>query len=271
MGAATWGVLPAEAHACGGFFCSQNQPVNQAAERIVFANDGNGTVTAVIQIMYEGPSESFSWLLPSPSVPDEVLVSSDAAFQRLQAATNPNYTLTRSVEGTCKTDDRAGAPNSALSGGATGSTGGGPAIDSGGVTVEASGVVGSFEWDVISVDPDLDQPVDAAVQWLEDNGDVDFAVIIQGVKTVAKILSVHPQMAIAKVDCGRIDRLADRIPLLMGPAPTQHAELRPAVVHIDPDGCAGINMKAQFAGKTVLFDVIGQCGRDSLRIPLGKT
>ena len=27
------------AFACGGFFCSQNQPVNQAAERIVFAQN----------------------------------------------------------------------------------------------------------------------------------------------------------------------------------------------------------------------------------------
>ena len=42
--------LPGDALACGGFFCSQNAPVNQAAERIVFANDGNGTITAVIQI-----------------------------------------------------------------------------------------------------------------------------------------------------------------------------------------------------------------------------
>src|SRR5690606_1942028 len=51
-----------QASACGGFFCSQSLPVNQAAERIVFAQNQDDTVTAVIQIMYEGPSESFSWL-----------------------------------------------------------------------------------------------------------------------------------------------------------------------------------------------------------------
>ena len=46
-----------EAQAGGGFFCSQAQPVNQAAERIIFSHDeAAGTVTAVIQIMYEGPS-----------------------------------------------------------------------------------------------------------------------------------------------------------------------------------------------------------------------
>jgi hypothetical protein len=27
------------ADACGGFFCSQSQPVNQAAERIIFADN----------------------------------------------------------------------------------------------------------------------------------------------------------------------------------------------------------------------------------------
>jgi hypothetical protein len=46
------GLLPSSASACGGFFCSQAQPVNQAAERIVFAHHGDGTVTAVIEIQY---------------------------------------------------------------------------------------------------------------------------------------------------------------------------------------------------------------------------
>src|SRR5688572_18275891 len=67
------------ADACGGFFCSAVQPVNQAAEHIIFADNGDGTVTAVIEIMYEGPSENFSWLLPISSVPmgDQIAVASD--------------------------------------------------------------------------------------------------------------------------------------------------------------------------------------------------
>ena len=37
--------LPAEALACGGFFCDNNQPIDQAAEQIVFAVDTDqGTV-----------------------------------------------------------------------------------------------------------------------------------------------------------------------------------------------------------------------------------
>src|SRR5688500_18026596 len=96
-------VTPRVASACGGFFCSQTQGVNQAAERIVFANNGDGTVTAVIEIQYQGPAEKFSWLLPISSVPmgDEIAVGSSVSFQRLQQATNPQYFLTTRVEGRC--------------------------------------------------------------------------------------------------------------------------------------------------------------------------
>src|ERR1043165_8674886 len=95
------------ARAGGGFFCSQAQPVNQAAERIIFAQNGDGTVTAVIQILYEGPSENFSWLLPISSVPegDDIAVASDLAFTRLQSATNPSYVLNTRVEGQCRSSE----------------------------------------------------------------------------------------------------------------------------------------------------------------------
>src|SRR3954464_3056271 len=103
--ASAW--LPSTALACGGFFCNQAQPVNQAAEGIVFADNGDGTVTAVIQIQYQGPSKNFSWLLPISSVPkkdDDIGIASNLAFQRLQSATNPAYTLNVKVEGTCRQD-----------------------------------------------------------------------------------------------------------------------------------------------------------------------
>src|SRR6478735_10637692 len=108
LGIAAWAAsawAPSAALACGGFFCNQSQPVNQAAEGIIFADNGDGTVTAVIQIKYQGPSQNFSWLLPISSVPktdSDIGVASDLAFQRLQAATNPNYSLTTTTEGTCR-------------------------------------------------------------------------------------------------------------------------------------------------------------------------
>lgn len=191
LSAAIWGSIPVnEAAACGGFFCSQQQPVNQAAERIVFAKNSDDTVTAIIQIMYEGPSESFSWLLPISTVPeaDEIAVSSDIAFQRLQSFTNPQYTLTTRVEGTCRSDlaSADGGIVAATTGG-TGTSGGAPVNGGGdGVTVEASGVVGSFEWTVISFDPALDDPADAAVTWLEDN---DYDVTPEGAELIGPYLA----------------------------------------------------------------------------------
>ena len=65
--AAVW--APAPASACGGFFCSRANPVNQAAEQIIFSKNGDGTVTAIIQIMYEGPSTKFGWVLPVSGTP----------------------------------------------------------------------------------------------------------------------------------------------------------------------------------------------------------
>lgn len=168
---ATLGVSAAPAQACGGFFCSQSQPVNQAAERIIFAQNGDGTVTAVIQILYEGPSENFSWLLPISSVPqgDDIAVASDIAFTRLQQATNPSYNLTTRIEGECLP-----TPSPAF-----GSAGGSPSPSPpqadgdngpGGVTVAASGVVGAFEWTALELDPTLESPADAAISWLTENG-----------------------------------------------------------------------------------------------------
>ena len=163
---------PGVASACGGFFCNQSQPVNQAAEGIVFADNGNGTVTAVIQIQYQGPSKSFSWLLPISSVKiEDIGVASILALQRLQSATNPNYTLTTTVEGTCKQEDARGVFNS----GPTASAGApgvqlSPSDSGNGVTVETSGIVGPYDVTVIKVNASIAEPAAAAVDWLTTNG-----------------------------------------------------------------------------------------------------
>jgi len=133
------------ARACGGFFCSSSQPVNQAAERIIFSENGDGTVTAVIQILYQGPSQNFSWLLPISTVPegdDDIGIASDIAFQRLQAATNPLYTLTTRFEGECR--DFGGRANFAPGSSPVPANGSVSDADGPGVTVEASGVVGDY-------------------------------------------------------------------------------------------------------------------------------
>jgi len=154
---------PRDAHACGGFFCSQQQPVNQAAERIIFADNGDGTITAIIQIQYQGPSESFSWLLPLGSVPegDELGVGSDLAFTLLQSATNPQYNLTTEIEGTCGRNIDVPSEQDVSPGGFESD----PSVN-----VDASGVVGPYEWTVISVDPNVADPAAPAADWLTQNG-----------------------------------------------------------------------------------------------------
>lgn len=159
-------VAPPPAHACGGFFCNNSQPVNQQAERIVFSHNEDGTVTAIIQIQYSGPSERFAWMLPVAGNPD-VAVSSNAAFQRLQFATNPQYTLNRTIEGTCGDGfGRGGGFPTAAAGD------GGAASDreGGGVTVVNAGSVGPYDFVVINVEPSATDHAAIAVQWLQDNG-----------------------------------------------------------------------------------------------------
>jgi len=178
IAAAVWamGTLePATAMACGGFFCNRAQPVNQAAEGIIFADNGDGTTTAVIQIQYQGPAQNFSWLLPISSVPksdSDIGVASNVALQRLQSATNPQYTLTTRIEGSCREADDDGGCG-VKSGSSRTFAGRGPsAVDPSntGVVVEATGVVGAFQWSVISLDQTLVDPASLAVQWLKDNG-----------------------------------------------------------------------------------------------------
>ncbi|MFW5877460.1 MAG: DUF2330 domain-containing protein [Myxococcota bacterium] len=168
---------PPRAQACGGLFCDASSPVNQAAERIVFAKNPDGTMTAVVQIMYSGPAERFAWVLPVPGAP-EVEVSSDLALQRLQVATNPTYQMNTEVEGTCG-DDRTflwgGSDDSAPTGFADGGTSFDAGTEDGPpVSVVDSGNVGPYDYVTLSVAEGTADPADVAVEWLQENAyDVD--------------------------------------------------------------------------------------------------
>ncbi len=150
-------MAPGAASACGGFFCSLQQPVNQVGEHILFAVDGTD-VTAHIQIAYAGEAEKFSWVLPLPAVP-ELAVGSDLLFQRLRAMTDPKLELTWKNEGDCEYtnscpcqfDDAEASPGGTANGG-------------GGVSVVASGEVGPFEYKVVEGEGP------ALFAWLNDNG-----------------------------------------------------------------------------------------------------
>lgn len=80
--------------ACGGLFC-QNIPVDQNAERIIFTQNHDGTMSAIVQIQYTGAPEDFSWILPIPhpiSKEDiEVPETAINAFLELELATAPVF------------------------------------------------------------------------------------------------------------------------------------------------------------------------------------
>ena len=87
--------LTPPALACGGFFCTTT-PVDQNAERIIFTQNGDGTVSAYVQIEYTGSAPDFSWILPLPEAIDAwsaVQVPEDAmaAFRELEVATDPVF------------------------------------------------------------------------------------------------------------------------------------------------------------------------------------
>lgn len=153
--------------ACGGFFCQQI-PINQAAEQIIFRQDGN-QITAVVLIQYVGEAEDFSWVLPVPGIP-ELSTGSDIFFQALEPATRPQFIL--EIVGEACSD--FGNPLGGLS-----FLGSPPeAADSAddGVQVLQRSTVGPFDVLVVSSDD-----ADAMAQWLEDN---DFDLSDRGAELI---------------------------------------------------------------------------------------
>lgn len=156
---------PQRAEACGGFFCSSpSLPVNQSAERIVFSKNDDGTVTAIVQILYNGPADRFAWFLPVPGVPT-LDVSSDTFFALLQGATNPNYIFMTDIYGDCNQNILGSANNSAMNNGIVVNNG----DTHGGVSVLASGALGPFDDDVIEVTASVEDKAALAVEWLDAN------------------------------------------------------------------------------------------------------
>lgn len=144
-------LLDRGAGACGGLFC-QNDPVDQAGERIVFSVNGDGTITSLIEIQYTGSADDFSWILPMPSaitaedvaVPDE----GDEVFPELHSLTDVR--IIAPEEPACALED--------------GLVAAADAVEESGVEVFASGEVGPFGFDVIG-----SEDGDALIRWLRDN------------------------------------------------------------------------------------------------------
>ena len=161
-------LAPTVVHACGGFFCRPQQPVVQSAETIAFGvqqtENDKVAVTMSVQIEYEGPTESFSWLLPLPAVPN-VTVGTDVLFARLMEATNPTFELDIKQDPVLSLlpDEDSCQMGPCFFASTAESVGGGGSS----ALVVDSGSVGPFDF-VIIESPEGDN--DAAFRWLNDNG-----------------------------------------------------------------------------------------------------
>ncbi|WP_437494988.1 DUF2330 domain-containing protein [Sorangium sp. So ce1014] len=155
MAAAALTTAPRPVEACGGFFCGR-QPVDQTAERIVFATNQDGSVTMVTQIQYAGAAPDFAWVVPLAEVPavESLDVFPQLALTALDTATGPQFQW--------PDDPSCSPPVFADDGPTSGST------DDGGVTVHIREEVGPYDVAVIeSTDPT------ALIEWLRSN---DFRV-----------------------------------------------------------------------------------------------
>ncbi|MEE2787701.1 MAG: DUF2330 domain-containing protein [Myxococcota bacterium] len=98
-------LMPAVSWACGGLFCNNAQPINQAAERILFALDGD-QLHMHVRITYSGPPSEFGWLLPVPE-DVETTVSSEELFVALDRRFAPRFNLRTEFDDNCPQPDFA--------------------------------------------------------------------------------------------------------------------------------------------------------------------
>ncbi|MCA9527288.1 MAG: DUF2330 domain-containing protein, partial [Myxococcales bacterium] len=156
------GLAAGPALACGGLFCDNAQPVTQAAERILFARDGDRVVMHV-RLTWAGPPTDFGWLLPVP--PDvETTLSSEALFTALDQAYGPAFRLTTEFVG-C--DDVFGGFDAGGGGfggmggaGGAGGEGGGPNVN-----VLSREQVGPYDRTILQ-----GETVQDLLDWLDQNG-----------------------------------------------------------------------------------------------------
>ena len=179
VAALAWLAAPAEATACGGMFCDNQQdpmPVDQTGEVILFRVTAD-SVEAHIQIQYDPNTEAsrFAWIVPVTAQP-EITVGSEQLFLNAQNATVPAYGFQTNFEpcgyggdyggdyggGGCS--DSGGYGNATGAGSSAGMQGSDGDPMMGGTTVLAQDSVGAFDYAILE-----SQTVDDLMTWLGDN------------------------------------------------------------------------------------------------------
>ena len=217
---AVW-LAPSAALACGGFFCNSATPVNQAAERILFARDGD-QIEMHVQITYSGPAIDFGWILPA-AADVETAVSTNSLFTRLDQRFAPQFRLVTEFEPGCEPPPQPELSEGGGMGGDFGETGqpdGPPSVN-----VLSREVVGPFDRVILQADN-----VDVLFEWLQEN---EFQIPAMAAAALEPYIETSVFVAI-KLLPGNDS--ADIRPLrLRFTAPSPAIPLRPTQVAADPD------------------------------------
>jgi uncharacterized membrane protein YgcG len=208
-------LLPTTVEACGGFFCNAATPLNQAAERILFAVDGDSTVMHV-QVDYQGPPVDFGWILPVPRGVETAL-SSEALFQALDTAVGPRFLLNFEFDDECEVDFPVGGDSPPT---------GGQTSDGGGVTVVSRENVGPYDRAILEA-----ENVAALRVWLDEN---QFAIPRDFDERLVPYIEAGAVFVVIKllpgVDTGEI------VPLKLSfPGTTPSVPIVPTAVAATPD------------------------------------
>jgi hypothetical protein len=160
-------LLSQRAQAFGGLWSSEGARVEQSAQKILFVDNPDSTITAVVEIDYTGPAQKFAWLIPVPGTP-KIAVSSRKVFERLDAATAPEYWVEVARDDTCSEQD--GSYPAADGGVENDAAMPEPELMPGPVDVLARGTVGPYDYVDIALDATLGDAAEVATDWLSSNG-----------------------------------------------------------------------------------------------------
>ena len=155
------------ARAFGGFVASGSSPLRPRAVAALLADNADGTVTAVVQLAYEGPPQEFGWVVAVPSVP-VVGLSSSEFLRRLDGATSPQYWREVGTRTGCvEAPDGGYGPSNAESSGSFFQS---DALERAPVSVLSANVLGDYEQVTVAVADNAADPAQAALDWLSAHG-----------------------------------------------------------------------------------------------------
>ena len=206
--------------ACGGLFCNPAQPVNQSAERILFAPDptDQNRIQMHVQIQYAGPPANFSWMLPVPPDTDFAL-STELLFSRLDQQYTPIFRLNRQFAEGCPALDFAGQAENAVP---TTARDGGSEPQ---VQVLSREIVGPYDKVVLTADT-----VGVLTEWLTENG---YQVPDRAEEVLSPYLADFAFIAIRLTPSEGVDSIKPIALTLSSPAPS--IPIIPTSVAAQPD------------------------------------